>query len=118
MLYREPNWIFTRREIGEDDFKLDWFRAAEVLRRWIQTSPGQCFCDIAGRRLYFVEAEAVGSDGGASPGVLVQIGRTSCTVSTGEGALRVRRARLVEEGEKPPPQLFRELGLKQGDALI
>ena len=103
--------------VHEDDFRLDWSRAAEHLRCWIQTSPGQCFCNVADRQLFFMDAEVVRRTGDVSPGMLVRIGRTCCTVAAGKDALRVCRARIDQEGEKSMPQLCRELGLEQGDSL-
>ena len=102
--------------VHEDDFRLDWSWDAEQLRRWIQISPGQCFCDIAGRRVFFMDAEVVQRISDVSHGVLVQIGRTSCVVAAGKNALRVHQARINQEDEKSMPQLCRELGLEQGDS--
>jgi len=111
--------------VHEDDFRLDWSREAEQLRRWIQTSPGQCFCDIAGRRLFFMDAEVVTSMSDVTPGTLIRISRTTCIVAVGKDAktasppraLRLRRARIDKECSNSMPQLCRELGLEQGDSL-
>ena len=100
-----------------EDFRLDWNRDAEQLRRWIHVSPGVCFCEIAGRRAFLLEARVVPGDDGAPPGVVVRIGRTSCTVAAGQGALRLNKARLEEGGEKFMAQLCGELGLKEGVRL-
>ncbi|MBI2939047.1 MAG: methionyl-tRNA formyltransferase, partial [Chloroflexi bacterium] len=93
------------------DFRLDWSREAEQLRRWIRTSPGRCHFVADGRRVFVLDAEAVAEPSQAAPGVLVRIGRTSCTVATGKGLLRVRRARVDQEDEKAVPRLCRDLGL-------
>jgi methionyl-tRNA formyltransferase len=104
--------------VSEDDFRLDWSWDAEQLRRWIQTTPGQCFSHAAGRRLFFIDAEVVETSANdMSPGVLIRIGRTSSTLAAGRGALRVRRVRLAQAEEKSMPQLCRELGLEPGDCL-
>jgi methionyl-tRNA formyltransferase len=103
--------------VHEDDFRLNWRRDAEQLRRWIQTSPGQCFCDIAGRRVFFMDAEVVTNTGDAPPNTLRKIGRTGCIVAAGKDALRLRMARIDQEGEKSLPQLCRKLGLEQGDSF-
>lgn len=103
--------------VSEDDFRLDWARDAEQLRRWIQTSPGQCFANAAGQRLFFMDAEVVERPNDAPPGVLVRVGRTSCTVAAGADALRLRRVRLSHQEEKSMPQLCRELGLVPGLSL-
>ena len=104
--------------VQEDDFRLDWSQDAEELQRWIQTSPGQCFCDVLGRRLFFLDGEVVPSTSEASPGVLFRIGRASCFVATVKDTLCVRQVRLDREDEKSMPQVCRELGLKQGDAMV
>ncbi len=103
--------------VHEDDFRLDWSWDAEQLRRWIQISPGQCSCDIAGRRVFFMDAEVVQRISDVSHGVLVRIGRTSCVLAAGKDALRVRKVRIDQESEESMPQLCQELGLEQGDSL-
>ncbi len=103
--------------VHEDDFRIDWTRDAGQLRCWIQTSPGQCFHDVAGRRIFFMDAEVVRRADDASPGTLVRTGRTSCTVAAGKDALRLRRARIDQESEKSMPRLCREFGLEQGSPL-
>jgi methionyl-tRNA formyltransferase len=105
--------------VSPEDFRLDWARDAEQLRRWIQTSPGQCFCEVADQRLFFMDAdtERVAGTGRPSPGDLVRIGRTGCTVAAGKDALRLRRVRLGGAGEKTMAQLCRELGLRVGNSL-
>jgi methionyl-tRNA formyltransferase len=105
--------------VSAEDFRLDWSHHAEQLRRWIQTSPGQCFCDIAARRVFLQDAdtETVPAAESVSPGMLIRIGRTSCTVAAGKDALRLRWVRLDQQNEKSMPQLCREFGLEQGDLL-
>jgi methionyl-tRNA formyltransferase len=106
---------YSSVEVG--DFRLDWTWPAERLRRLIQTSPGQCFCDVAGQRLFFMDAEVVAGEGDVSPGVLVQLGRTGGTVRAGQDAVRLRRLRMGQTAEQPMPQVCRELGLHAGDCL-
>lgn len=101
----------------EQDFRLDWSHDAEQLRRWIQTSPGQCFTGSAGHRVFVAEAERVAYFGRAAPGALLNIGRTTVTIRAGKDALCVKRARLTEGDEKSAAQLFGELGLKLGNRL-
>ena len=91
--------------VHEDDFRLNWSWDAEQLRRWISISPGQCFCDIAGRRVFFMDAEVVRRTSNVSHSVLLRIDRTSCTVAAGKDALRVRRIRIDQEDKKSMPQL-------------
>ena len=41
----------------EADFRLDWSRGTEELRRWIVITPGQCFTDVRGQRVFFLDAK-------------------------------------------------------------
>ena len=100
-----------------EDFRLDWSWSAERLRRLIQTSPGQCFCDVAGQRLFFMDAEVVVDEDDVSPGVLVQLGRTGGTVRAGQDAVRLRRAKVGQTAEQPMPKVCGELDLRVGDCL-
>jgi methionyl-tRNA formyltransferase len=106
--------------VSLDDFRLDWSRDAEQLRRWIQTSPGQCFHEIGGQRVFFMDADMVtlAASSEFPAGALMCIGRTTCTVATGQDALRLGRVRREQPGEQSMPQLCRELGLQPGDALL
>jgi methionyl-tRNA formyltransferase len=98
--------------VREEDFPLDWSRDAEQLRRWIQTSPGQCFCDIAGRRVFFMDAAVVPRKRSVRAGTLIEIGRNSVTIAAGKHALRVRKVRVDQEDARAAPEVFRELGWK------
>jgi len=96
--------------VGEEDFRLDWSRDAKQHRRWIQTSPGQCFCDIAGRRVFFMDAAVVPRKRSAVAGTLIEIGRKSVTIAAGKRALRVRKVRVGQEDVRSAGEVFRELG--------
>lgn len=101
--------------VKDSDFLLDWSLQAEVLRRRIQTSPGECYCEVAGHRVYFLDARATEDISGGSPGTLLKVGRSS-DIATGGGGLRVRLVK-VEDGEKSAGQAFHELGLAEGGSL-
>lgn len=98
----------------DKDFRLDWSCDAEQLRRWIQTSPQQCFAEIAGQRIFIADAERVENSGQDAPGLLKKIGRTNVTIAAGKDALRIQRARIAQGAEKSAAQVFRELGLSEG----
>lgn len=100
-----------------EDFRLDWSWPAERLRRLIHTSPGQCFCDWAGQRLFFADAEVVPEESDVSPGVLVRLGRTGGTVKAGQYAVRLRRVKMGQADERSMSQVCRGLGLHVGDCL-
>lgn len=101
--------------LHDSDFVVDWSLQVQVLRRRIQTSPGQCFCEVAGRRIYFLDAKETEDTSGAMPGTLLELGRR-CTIAAGGGGIRVRRVK-TEDGEKLAGQAFRELGLTEGGSL-
>jgi methionyl-tRNA formyltransferase len=101
--------------VSEEDFRLDWRRDAEQLRRWIRTTPGRCCCEVAGERIYLSEAELAG-DVRAAPGTLVRIGRTRCTIAAGSGALNLGLIR-TQDGDLPAAAWCRRSGLQAGEQL-
>ena len=103
--------------VDEDDFRLDWTRDAELLRRWIHTTPGRCFCDIRGSRLFFLDAQVVGRPSDELPGTLIRLEESFCDVATGKDALRVRSVRTNSGEIGSLHGLCRELGLEVGDSM-
>jgi methionyl-tRNA formyltransferase len=103
--------------VDEDDFRLDWTRDAEDLCRWIHITPGRCFCDMQGLRVFFMDAQVVGRPSGVLPGILLRRDESFCDVATGREALRVRSARLNSGDLGSVPRLCQELGLEVGDSL-
>ncbi len=103
--------------IRDDDFRLEWSRSAESLRRWIQVSPGRCFCETRLGRLFLEDAVVAPCRGEAGAGTLVSVNRYGCTVQAGDGAVRVGFMRLNERDTVPAELLCRELGLRIGDTL-
>lgn len=102
--------------VKEQDLLLDWSLDAETLRRRVQTSPGQCFCVLAGRQIHFLDAKVIKNPVAAGAGTLVRLGRESCVISAGESELCVRRVK-VDDQEKTAAEAFRELGLVEGSTL-
>ncbi len=100
-----------------EDFHLDWSRSAESLFRWIQTSPGECWRMVAGRRVYFMDAKVIHYPGATTPGQLIRLGRSTATLATGKDALVVHWVKPEGEDKRPLSQLCAELGLKTGDVL-
>ena len=102
---------------SDEDFHLDWSHSAKSLRRWIRTSPGECWQMVGNRRVYFMDAEVIHYPGAMIPGELIHLGRYSVTLATGEDALAVHWVR-PEGGEKRSLlQLCAELGFKVGDVF-
>jgi len=102
---------------AEDDFHLDWTFPAESLRRWIHISPGECWSKVAGRRVFFMDAELVRYKGGAAAGELVRLGGGRATVAAGGNALVLQRVLPEGEADRPLSQLCSELDLQVGDRL-
>ena len=101
----------------DEDFRIDWTLSAESLRRWIQTSPGECWQMVGNRRVYFMDAEVIRYPGAAIPGELIHLGRYSATLATGEDALAVRWVRPEGGDKRSLSRLCAELGLKVGDVF-
>ena len=102
---------------SDEDFHLDWTRTADSLRCWIQTSPGECWQMVAGRRVFFLDAEVVRHRGKVTPGRLIRVGRTTTTLAAGKDALVVHWVQPEGEEKRPLSRLCVELGLKAGDVL-
>jgi methionyl-tRNA formyltransferase len=103
--------------VHEDDFRLEWSQAAEVLRRWIHVSPGRCFCETRYGRIYMADAVVVPCRREATAGTLLLVNKFGCTVRAGDGAVRVRSMHLDQQGVMPAAQLCVELGLRVGDTM-
>jgi methionyl-tRNA formyltransferase len=103
--------------IDAEDFHLDWGCPAESLFRWIQTSPGECWRVVAGRRVYFMDARVIHYKGVMLPGQLIQLGRSTAMLATGQDALAVHWVQPEGEEKRPLARFCAELGLKAGDVL-
>jgi methionyl-tRNA formyltransferase len=103
--------------VSEEDFHIDWTHSAESLRRWIQTSPGECWQMVGGRCVYCMDAEVIRYPGAMIPGELIHFGRYSATLATGEDALAVRWVQPQGEEKRSLSRLCAELGLKVGDVF-
>ena len=99
----------------EEDFRIDWSRPAEEQQRWIMATPGQCFVELCGRRIYFHDAEVVPGHSGSPSGTLVNMGHPGCTVATSDGSLRLHRIRNEKLGETTMADFCRDVGWSAGD---
>ena len=103
--------------VSDEDFHLDWTHPAESLRRWICTSPGECWQTVRNRRVYFLDAKVICIPGVGMPGELVHLGRYSATLATGADALVVHWVQ-PEGGDKCSFVRFcGEMGLHVGEIL-
>jgi methionyl-tRNA formyltransferase len=103
--------------VSEVDFLLDWSHPAARHRRWICVSPGRCFFEAAGQRVYVVTAELSPTATTAASGTLLDVGRSTCTVATGQGTLRLKSVYPRGSREQPAAEWCRGVGLHSGDVL-
>jgi methionyl-tRNA formyltransferase len=101
--------------VTDADFRLDWGRQAEELRRWICTTPGRCFFERAGGRIFVLDAE-VAPGTGDHPGELIRLGRSRCTLSAGGAGLNLGKVQ-TEAGVQSAADWCRNHGLKAGERL-
>jgi methionyl-tRNA formyltransferase len=104
--------------IKEEDYAIDWSWDAEKIRRTIVMTPGKCFSQFDGRRLYFSQAERAQSLFEGPPGIVLSLGRTRCLVASGDGAVWLGRGRIGDGEERSLTSLCREHGYGVGDALF
>jgi methionyl-tRNA formyltransferase len=103
--------------VKEADFRLDWSRGSEELRRWIIITPGQCFTEVDGQRVFLLDARITANTRKAVPGTLLKIGSTNCTIATADGALRIGMVELQSGQPMPMPQFCRQAGIAIGDCF-
>jgi methionyl-tRNA formyltransferase len=102
--------------VCEEDFRIDWRRDAEQLRRWIRTTPDRCYSDVAGERVYFGDAELAKVASTAPPGTLIGVGRTRCMIAVGSGVLTLGRVR-TRDGALHAAAWCRKQGLHAGKQI-
>ena len=96
----------------EEDFRLDWALPAALLERMVRATPGRCFAEAGGKRLYFLDARARRRLRTASAGTLVRTGSAGCLIATGAGALGVRAVRLEDGKTMPAVEALRGMVLE------
>jgi methionyl-tRNA formyltransferase len=74
----------------DDDFRLDLTRDAKSLARWVEISPGQCFIQEAGKRLFVDEAVAAHSPR-AARAAMAAAAAGGRALETGRGVLVLSR---------------------------
>jgi methionyl-tRNA formyltransferase len=102
---------------NETDFRIDWTRNAEELRRWIVITPGQCFSIINQMKVCFLDAAIATNAQGAEPGTVLKIDRLGCTIATGSGALQFVHIELPTARQMPMAQFCQESGISIGDQI-
>lgn len=103
--------------IAPDDFRLDWRRPAAEICRWINASPGQCFSQVVGQRLYLFDAEPHRAALSPPPATLLAVGHSTITVASSDGAVRLGRVRSEDGSAQSAAGWCRMHGLRPGDSL-
>jgi methionyl-tRNA formyltransferase len=101
----------------EADFRLDWKWPAEKIQHYITVTPGKCFIQAGGQRMYFLNAESEPLAAAAAPGTLLHIGRKRVLVATNPGAVSCSRVQVEGSQVESFSAFCRRLGLVPGDAL-
>jgi methionyl-tRNA formyltransferase len=101
--------------LSDADFRLDWSRPAEELRRWVCTTPGRCFFEVGGGRVFALDA-AVTPVPNAQPGELGRLGRRRCVIGAGGAGISLGRVR-TEAGVQNAADWCRDQGLKAGTRI-
>jgi methionyl-tRNA formyltransferase len=104
--------------VGEEDFRIDWTRDAEQIRRWICATPGECFFDLHGTRVFLCDAERAIVPGDFAPGTIIRLRRDGCVIACGSGALRIRSVRVSGGSPEPAAEVLRTLGLEASQSLF
>lgn len=94
----------------EADFRLDWSLPAATLRRYVTATPGQCFTEIRGERVYLLNAETRRTYAEFAPGTLIACGRDEVHIAAGAGVLIGSRVRS-SAGEESFAALCRRLNV-------
>ena len=103
--------------INEEDYQINWSWNSEKIRRHVVMTPGRCFSDIAGRRLYMHQADGARSLSKRAPGTIVNLGRKWVTIATGDGAVRLGLASLQDGNKRSMVSICQELGAGIGTVL-
>jgi methionyl-tRNA formyltransferase len=103
--------------VWETDFALNWGMPAEQLRRWIRVSPGECYFERLGQRIFCLDAETRTIQAGRRAGEIAGIGRRAGIIAAEQGGVRLRHL-CMQDGET---LTFRQwcdrLDLKVGDQI-
>jgi methionyl-tRNA formyltransferase len=107
--------------VSDADFRLSAAAPAEKLRRWIAASPGQCWMEIGGKRLFITRAalapRRAAAGGSPAPGTILSLARGGGVLVTAEGSLRLLGVRGADGRERPAAAALRELGLEAGSVI-
>lgn len=112
------NGISYYSTITPQDFQIDWNWQAEKIQRWIAITPGECFINIRGKKIYFSQAKVMKLHLKNQPGEILSVGYSRAVIATEDTGVSIKYARLDGEEEQSLAALINKLGLKVGDSLI
>ena len=102
----------------EDDFRIDWNWPAEKIKRFITATPGKCFVEIAGTKVYFYDAQKDAGITTSSPGTLMNVRKKRAAVATGSGIISSSVVEIGCEETDSFAGFCRRKGFHPGDSLI
>jgi methionyl-tRNA formyltransferase len=115
---QEPGAGSYYSSVKEADFRLDLNRPAETLRRWIHTTPGECYLELTSQRAYIPAARVIPAQTSRpTPGLISHLGKRSGTLEAGRDGLRLSRIRTADGKTISFARFCANLGLGEGDFL-
>jgi methionyl-tRNA formyltransferase len=102
---------------SEGDFRISWSMKTAQIARWVSATPGQCFADIGGQRLFLLDANASESTPGVHAGTLLALRPELCRIACSDGWVEIRRLRSAEGKEMSAHDAICGLGLAEGAVL-
>ena len=102
---------------SEDDFRISWSMETARITRWVTATPGQCFADFGGRRLFLFDARESQRTSGLRAGTLVALRPEFCRIACSDGSIEIRRLRSAEGREMSAHDACHGLGLGEGAIL-
>jgi methionyl-tRNA formyltransferase len=101
----------------EDDFRISWSMQAARIARWTAATPGRCFTDVGGRRVFLLDAVRREPVPGVRTGTILALRPDLCRIAASEGSIGVRRVRSGDGEEMSARDALRGMGLDEGSVL-
>jgi methionyl-tRNA formyltransferase len=102
---------------SESDFCISWSMETGRIARWVSATPGQCFADIGGQRLFLLDANVSEGTPGIRAGTLLALRPELCRIAGSDGSIEIRRLRSAEGKVMSAHDAFQGLGLGEGAVL-
>lgn len=102
---------------SEKDFRISWSMEAAAIARWITATPGQCFVETGGQRLFLLDARATESSPEAREGTILRLRPECCRITASHGAIEIRRIRSANGRDMSAHDALEGLRLSEGSVL-